>query len=207
MGIGSAAGTSIEEVLKRTYLKWTVVRISYQVRHFLAAAPQHFVRLATIFRFLNALIMTLPSAALAELLNPLLSSLLRCSTALANCGEPPPHVKSMADAMELGTRQRLAFLAQLAQHTQDALETNMRESGHQAEFAKVLGLIRGAVSKQRMERHQKKKLLPVTDPQAAAKRKLSKNLRRAESKKKKVKEMQLKRKGGVSSKKHRTLEE
>lgn len=186
--------------LQRSYLRWSVVRLSYNCRLFLARAPQHFVRLAAIFRLFHTLEAALPCDVLVKLLEPLVSAQLRCSTAFGHIEEAPPDIRSMAQAMELGTKHRLAFLAQLAQQSLDALEQRLRAAGYEAVYARTLVRVRAAVAKQRGERKQREKMRPVVEPEAAARRKRTKNLRRTAAKKRAVSEVIRKHKGGPSAK-------
>merc|ERR1719235_2999620 len=101
--------------------------------------------------------------------------------------------------MELSTKQRLAFLAQLAQSSLDALEQRLRAAGFEAAYSRALVRVRAAVTKQRTARAQRQRLAPIVNPEAAARHKRTKNLRRQEAKKKKVKEVIRKKKGGPSA--------
>jgi len=187
----------VAESLQRSRLRWLVVRLSHKSRGFLSNPSKYFVRLVSIFRLFTALVEQLSVDALAELLGPLLSPAYRCSTGFTSSWHSKlPEVTSLEQAVALNTAQRGEFLGQLAQTCIDNLSQKMQDAGRSSEFTRALGAMRKAVEKGRSSRVQKRRLMPVTDPQAAAASKRAKNRRKVAGKKRKMEELIQTTKGG-----------
>lgn len=188
------------DTLRRSRVRWLVVRLSYRARGFLAQAPQHFVRLVSILRYFEALTAALPEAMLTPMLAPMLGPAYRCaSTRSADQAAALPSVSSLADAVALDPAQRIAFLEQLGQGLLDALSCKMQDAGRGQGYTAALSAVRKAVEKQRSARVQRRRLLPVMDPEAAAQRKRTRNRQRGEAKKRKVQDVINTRRGGPSA--------
>merc|ERR1712060_790611 len=119
-----------------------------------------------------------------------------------------PDVQTLEQAIGLNTAQRKEFLGQLSQMLIDAASGRMQTAGQGSVFATSFGKVCKAVDRSRGERRQKRKLLPVSDPQLAALQKRSKNKRKQASQKRKVQEMIVSKRGALGTtrvKKPRTL--
>merc|ERR1712039_1057712 len=114
----------------------------------------------------------------------------------------------MGQAITLNTAQRKEFLGQLAQMFIDSLSKKMQDGGDGAKYSDAFNNVRKTVNKHRAERYQKRKLLPISDPQAAAMEKKAKNRRKLDSKKRKTQDLIVSKRGALGSarvKKSRTL--
>jgi hypothetical protein len=100
-----------------------------------------------------------------------------------------PDVQSLEEALDLGASQRLEFLAQLAQALMDALSERLQSAGRSSEMATALSKVRKAVERRRTDRLQKRRLLPVLDPQASAQHKRVKQRKKKEGKKRKIQDL------------------
>merc|ERR1711920_456986 len=160
--------------------------------------PQYFVRLVSVLRLFNSMILWLPENLLLVLLEPLLIPAYRCSSAFA-AGEVSalPDVQTLEQALSLSTEQRMEFLAQLAQGCVDSLGKKMQDAQYGAEYSQALLKVRKAVQQKRSDRLQKRRLLPVTDPEAAAKTKKAKLRRKQATKKRKLEETIISKRGGL----------
>ena len=130
------------------------------------------------FRLCSSLVEQFPVEVLSQLLRPLLSPAYRCTTAFR--GYSLPDVVSLDQALALTPAQRRSFLANLAQSLIDSTSDKLTAAGRAADFAQALNGIRKAVEQRRQQRVQKRRLQPVTDPEAAAATRRAKNRRRAE---------------------------
>lgn len=194
------------DLLRRSRIRWLVVRLSHRVRVFLAQPALHFLRLVSILRYFTALIESLPNPLLVHLLEPLLTPVYRCVSAFAaGSTSTLPDVQTLEQVVQLNPAQQLEFLAQLGQSCMDSLTNKMQEDGKSSELMQALGKVRKAVERRRADRLQKKRLQNIVDPQAAAIRKRSKNRRDKESKKRKTDAMILAKKGGRGDAKARKL--
>eukprot|EP00435_Cladocopium_sp_Y103_P038590 s1356_g10.t1 len=179
---------------RRSRVRWLLVRWSHQSQGFQANPTEHYVRLISWFRLCSSLVEHFPVEVLSQLLPPLLSPAYRCTSAFR--GVSLPDVVSLEQALALGPAQRRGFLANLAQSFIDATSEKMTAAGRAADFAQALNRIRKAVEHRRQERVQKRRLQPVTNPEAAAATRRAKNRRRAEGKKRKMEELIHNTKGG-----------
>merc|ERR1740121_1298805 len=128
----------------------------------------------------------------------MLSPAYRCSSAFAATGSSNlPEVQTLEQALGLNTFLRKEFLGQLAQVLTDAITQRMQEAGQHAVFAQSFSVVRKAVDKARAERYQRRKLLPVSDPQQAALEKKAKNRRKLAQKKRKVQETIISKRGAL----------
>eukprot|EP00928_Gymnodinium_smaydae_P001886 TRINITY_DN10671_c3_g1_i1.p1 TRINITY_DN10671_c3_g1~~TRINITY_DN10671_c3_g1_i1.p1 ORF type:complete len:955 (+),score=232.42 TRINITY_DN10671_c3_g1_i1:389-3253(+) len=197
--VAAAAGRSAEELLRRSRLHWLVVRMSQRARGLLARPSQAVVRIVSMLRFFTALAEVLPADLLAELLEPLLSPAYRCTSAFAlppGTASTLPSVQGLEDVLNLGAAHQMEFLGQLAQACLDAISTSMTEAGRASQLNASLAKVRRAVEKARAERSQRRRLLPVTDPEAAAKQRRTKIKKKQEGKKRKVQNLIKSTKGG-----------
>lgn len=179
----------VEERLRRSRVRWFLVRWSHQSQGFQANPTEHYVRLISWFRLCSSLVDHFPVEVLSQLLSPLLSPAYRCTSAFR--GVSLPDVVSLEQALALGPAQRRGFLANLAQSFIDATSEKMTAAGRAATFAQALNRIRKAVEHRRQERVQKRRLQPVTNPEAAAATRRAKN-----RKKRKMEELIHNTKGG-----------
>ncbi|CAK0802078.1 unnamed protein product, partial [Prorocentrum cordatum] len=186
------------EMLRRSRVHWLLVRLSHEARLFLSQPSQHFVRLVCVFRIFSHMISWLPEHLLVLLLDPLLNPTYRCSSAFASGAVSSlPDIQSLEQALSLSTEQRLEFLAQLAQGCVDGLAKKLQGAGLGAEYSQAILKVRKAVERKRSDRVQKRKLLPVTDPEAAAKMKKAKLQRKQATKKRKLEETIISKRGGL----------
>jgi hypothetical protein len=186
------------EMLRRSRVHWLLVRLSHEARLFLSQPSQYFVRLVCVFRIFSHMISWLPEHLLVLLLDPLLIPTYRCSSAFASGAVSAlPDVQSLEQALSLSTEQRLEFLAQLAQGCVDSLAKRLQSTNHGAEYSQALLKVRKAVERKRSDRLQKRRLLPVTDPEAAAKMKKAKLQRKQATKKRKLEETIISKRGGL----------
>lgn len=192
------------DVLRRSRVRWVVIRLSHRARSFLAQPPQNFMRLVSILRYFTALIESLPPALLLHLLEPLLSPVYRTISAFApGATSSLPDVQTLEQVIQLNSTQQLEFLAQLAQSCMDSLTNKMQEAGKASELMQALAKVRKAVQRQRSDRLQKKRIQSIVDPEAAAQRKRSKNRRKVATRKRKIEEVIIAKKGGRGDKKAR----
>jgi len=186
------------QLLRRSRVRWLIVRLSHRARAYLSDPNRHFVRLVSIFRLFHSLLEFLSVDILSELMAPLLSPSYRCSTAFTARWNDSrlQDVQTLEQALNLGSAQRCEFLAQLAQTLIDGISQKMQEAGRMSEFNRALASMRKAVERHRADRVLKKRLKPVVDPTAAAAEKRSKNRRKVAGKKRKLEEMIQRTKGG-----------
>jgi len=188
--------STTREMLRRSRVHWLIVRLSHEARLFLSQPSQYFVRLVCIFRVFSNMVSWLPEHLLVLLLEPLLIPTYRCSSAFASGAVSAlPDVQSLEQALSLSTEQRLEFLAQLAQGCVDSLAKKLQNANHGAEYSQALVKVRKAVEQKRSDRVQKRRLLPVTDPEAAAKMKKAKLQRKQATKKRKLEETIISKRG------------
>jgi len=195
------------DILRRSRVRWLVVRLSHRARAFMAKPPEHFMRIVSILRYFTALAETLPSDLLVPLLEPLLTPIYRCTSAFAvgSNWSTLPDVQTLDQMLQLTPAQRLEFLAQLAQTCMDTLTNKMKDAGTSSQLMQSLSKVRKAVERTRSERLQKKRVQTVVDPEAAAKAKRSKNRRKQAGKKRKMDDLIIAKKGGRGTKKARNL--
>jgi len=194
------------DLLRRSRVRWLVVRLSHRVRTFLAQPSLHFLRLVSILRYFTALIEALPPSLLLHMLEPLLTPVYRCVSAFGQgSASTLPDVQTLEQVVQLEPAQQLEFLAQLGQACMDSLTNKMQDDGRSSELMQALGKVRKAVERRRTDRLQKKRLQVIVDPQAAALRKRSKNRRKLESRKRKTDEIIMKKKGGRGDAKARKI--
>ncbi|CAJ1353350.1 unnamed protein product [Effrenium voratum] len=182
-----AVSGDVEDRLRRSRVRWLLVRWSHQSQGFQANPSEHFVRLVSWFRLCEFLAEQFPVEVLAHLLRPLLSPAYRCTTAFR--GGALPDVVTLDQALQLRPVQRRAYLASLAQGFIDKVNQRLSDAGQGAHFAQVLNQVRKAVENKRQERVQKRRLQPAINPEAAAAAKKAKNRRRADGKKRKLEEL------------------
>lgn len=189
-----AADTSL---LQRSRVHWLVVRMSQRTRSLLSRPSDSMVRLVCTLRYFTALAETLPVDLLVALLEPILSPAYRCTSAFAGWASSSnlPNVQSLEEALDLSPSQRLEFLGQLAQALTDALSERLQGAGRGSEMATALSKVRKAVERRRADRVQKRRLLPVTDPQASALQRRAKQRRKKDGKKRKIQDLIVSRKG------------
>lgn len=198
---------SKSDILRRSRVRWLVVRLSHRARAFMAKPPEHFMRIVSILRYFTALSETLPSDLLVPLLEPLLTPIYRCTSAFAvgSNWSTLTDVQTLDQMLALTPPQRLEFLAQLAQTCMDTLTNKMKDAGTSSQLMQSLSKVRKAVERTRSERLQKKRVQTVVDPEAAAKAKRSKNRRKQAGKKRKMDDLIIAKKGGRGTKKARNL--
>eukprot|EP00913_Durusdinium_trenchii_P006580 g6183.t1 len=184
----------VQDRLRRSRMRWLLVRWSHQSQGFQANPTEHFVRLISWFRLCTALEDQFPAQVLSQLLRPLLSPAYRCTTAFKCMALPD--IVSLEQALALRPAQQRGFLANLAQSFLDQVSDKMTSAGKASEFTSTLNQVRKVVEKRRQERVQKRRLQPVTNPEAAAASRRAKNRRRAEGKKRKLEELIHNTKGG-----------
>lgn len=181
--------------LRRSGVRGALVRLSHQIQGFQADPTQHYVRLVSWLRFSASLADQLPADVLEGLLRPLLAPAYRCSTAFRSSGKLPDIV-TLDQALHLDAKRRREYLAELGQSFIDRAGERMKDARKSSEFGQVLSSVRKAVEARRSERVQKRRLQPVTDPEAAAAARRGKNRRRVQGKKRKLDELIQATKGG-----------
>lgn len=185
------------EVLRQTRVRWAVVRLSFTARGFLRKPQTHVVGLASIFRFFGALSSTLAPPLVESLLDALLSPLYRAIALGKGRGDVQVgDISSTGQLLSLSTAERLAFIGGLAQTVLDHIEQRLGATN--AAYAKALQHVRRVVTKLRRDRVVALKRELVADPEKAAKRKLQTNKKKAELKKRNLKEKIRRDKGGTS---------
>jgi len=182
------------------------VRLSHSARGFLARPNQHFVRLISVFKLFTSMAEMLPEAMIVILLEPMLSPVYRCMSAMTAHAKGAgarnsdsislPDVQTLEEALNLRPYLRLQYLGQLAQACHDALSAKLQAGGQGAAFTLTLTKIRTAVERARADRMQQRKIRPVVDPQGAALEKKQRSLKKKASKKRKMEEHLLTTKGG-----------
>lgn len=198
-GEGQGPGAvDIEASLRRSRVRWLIVRTSHRARALLKRPSFGVVRLVSAFRYYAALVEALPVEVLIHVMEPIVGICYRCSSAFTPWpGESNlPDVQTLEEVLNLSTSQKMEFLAQLAQGCLDTLTSRCQAGSKGPELTRALAKVRQAVDRRRADRHQKRKLLPIVNAEAAAIQRRARTKKKQEGKKRKVQEIIMTRKGG-----------
>uniref|UniRef100_A0A7S1F483 Uncharacterized protein n=1 Tax=Noctiluca scintillans TaxID=2966 RepID=A0A7S1F483_NOCSC len=187
------SGDVASATLWRSKMHWLITKLGRRARYFLGKPQLRFVRLISIFKFFDSFVETVPAATVLPLLESILNPVYRV---VSSSKSTPVAVQSVEEALKLSPGQKREFLAQVAQACLQRLSDKTKEAGLDTQFALAIGNVRKHVGEQRATRAQRRKLLAVTEPEAFAKRKITKNRKNREGKKRKLDELIRATKGG-----------